>query len=804
MASISFTLQNLPLFSSTFFSSSYFPLIPQNRIRYAYHSVFLVSNAHVSSHTLQPIPEDENLAAQSCSEDIKKNKNKKNQLRPSFYDQTVQKWSIKKYSQRLAFPWQEQSTEGKTSDYHHRTTSGMPFAPHNHRTSAFTESSMKPRSMQLDEEDYSSKPLKNSKPFRVKGPSDSKFKKLERFSNSENSSYNESHDDSILMNSLFDDGKPINSTLLPWERQDTVGNVEAYQKRGNTELAERTIPEPELRRLRNDALRMKERMKIGPAGVTGAVVKSIHQKWNEAEVVKLQVEGQPSFHMNKIHEILERKTGGIVIWRSGKSLVLYQGLTYKLPCARSCSNVSDTIFGINISKCSNDSGSFVGTEDCSVRASEPSDADNKSSSPDMFGVSREVSVINDLLNQLGPRYKDWSGREPLPVDADLLPAVVPCYKPPFRLLPYKTRRSLTDNQMTYLRRIARSMAPHFALGRNKYHQGLADAIVKLWEKSAIAKIAIKRGVQNTSNERMAEEIKELTGGTLLSRNCEFIVFYRGNDFLTPSLRNTLVEREKLATVQQDAEEDARSKASYLTNSYSKAVTGPLVAGTLTETLEAYNHWTYQPNSEEREKMRTDLALSKHASLVRYLERKLSYAIAKVRKAEKALAKLQESLQPAKIPTDLETVTDEERSLFRQLGLKMRAYLPVGRRDVFDGTIQNIHLNWKHRELAKIIVKGKSFAQVKHIAISLEAETGGVLISVDKTTKGYAIIIYRGKNYQRPLILRPKNLLSKREALERSIELQRREALNHHISNLHEQIQMLKSELVLLFFLVFIS
>jgi len=44
-------------------------------------------------------------------------------------------------------------------------------------------------------------------------------------------------------------------------------------------------------------------------------------------------------------------------------------------------------------------------------------------------------------------------------------------------------------------------------GRNRQHQGLARAMVKLWEKSAIAKIAIKRGVPNTCNERMAEEIK---------------------------------------------------------------------------------------------------------------------------------------------------------------------------------------------------------------------------------------------------------------------------------------------------------
>lgn len=99
---------------------------------------------------------------------------------------------------------------------------------------------------------------------------------------------------------------------------------------------------------------------------------------------------------------------------------------------------------------------------------------------------------------------------------------------------------------------------------------------------------------------------------------------------------------------------------------------------------------------------------------------------------------------------------------------------TGRREVFDGTVQNMHLHWKHRELVKIIVRGKSFAQVKHIAISLEAESEGVLISLDKTTKGYAIIFYRGKNYRRPKIMKPRNLLTRRQALARSIELQRRE------------------------------
>lgn len=139
----------------------------------------------------------------------------------------------------------------------------------------------------------------------------------------------------------------------------------------------------------------------------------------------------------------------------------------------------------------------------------------------------------------------------------------------------------------------------------------------------------------------------------------------------------------------------------------------------------------------------------------------------------------------------------------------------------------MHLHWKYRELVKIIVKGKSFAQVKQIAIALEAESGGVLVSLDETPKGIAIIVYRGKNYIRPLELRPGNLLTRRQALARSIELQRREvasemflvfvfnfsnynpllftiyfvlsyffqALKHHILDLEERVELVKSELV---------
>ena len=98
----------------------------------------------------------------------------------------------------------------------------------------------------------------------------------------------------------------------------------------------------------------------------------------------------------------------------------------------------------------------------------------------------------------------------------------------------------------------------------------------------------------------------------------------------------------------------------------------------------------------------------------------------------------------------------------------------GRRGVFDGTIENMHLHWKYRELVKIICKERSFRAVQEVARTLEAESGGILVAVEGVSKGYAIILYRGKNYTRPACLRPPTLLSKRQAMKRSLEAQRRE------------------------------
>ena len=86
----------------------------------------------------------------------------------------------------------------------------------------------------------------------------------------------------------------------------------------------------------------------------------------------------------------------------------------------------------------------------------------------------------------------------------------------------------------------------------------------------------------------------------------------------------------------------------------------------------------------------------------------------------------------------------------------------------------MHLHWKYRELVKIISKEKSIENVHRDALELESASGGIIIAIERVSKGFAIIIYRGKNYSRPSVLKPKTLLNKKEALGRSLEAQRRE------------------------------
>lgn len=98
-------------------------------------------------------------------------------------------------------------------------------------------------------------------------------------------------------------------------------------------------------------------------------------------------------------------------------------------------------------------------------------------------------------------------------------------------------------------------------------------------------------------------------------------------------------------------------------------------------------------------------------------------------------------------------------------------MALGRRGIYDGVIEGMHQHWKHREIVKVITMQKKDSQINYTAKRLESESGGILVSIVKLKEGHAIIMYRGKNFKRPKVS-AQNLLNKKEALSRSLEIQR--------------------------------
>lgn len=246
---------------------------------------------------------------------------------------------------------------------------------------------------------------------------------------------------------------------------------------------------------------------------------------------------------------------------------------------------------------------------------------------------------------------------------------------------------------------------------------------------------------------------------------------RGKDFLPGNVANMVIEREMELTKCQLHEEDARLKAAGSLDLNSEIPADTSVVGTFSEFqhIQTISGKLNQLNNDAETELEADKErLEKE---LRKQEYKLDILKVKIMKAEKELSKLNSAWKPSEQEPDQELMTEEERECFRKIGLKMDRVLVLGRRGVFDGVIEGLHQHWKHRELAKVITMQKTFIQVVYTARLLERESGGILVSIERLKKGHAMIMYRGKNYKRPIELGG-NLLDKRKALKRSLEMQR--------------------------------
>ena len=70
-------------------------------------------------------------------------------------------------------------------------------------------------------------------------------------------------------------------------------------------LAQFTIEDEELRRLRREGMTLRERISIPKAGVTGAVLEKIYDQWRTSELVRLKFHESLVHNMKTAHEIAE-------------------------------------------------------------------------------------------------------------------------------------------------------------------------------------------------------------------------------------------------------------------------------------------------------------------------------------------------------------------------------------------------------------------------------------------------------------------------------------------------------------------
>ncbi|XP_008648232.1 chloroplastic group IIA intron splicing facilitator CRS1, chloroplastic isoform X5 [Zea mays] len=540
------------------------------------------------------------------------------------------------------------------------------------------------------------------------------------------------------------------SRAVPWAAARDEGLKVALRREKKPReptRAETELETHELHRLRRLARGIGRWARAKKAGVTDEVVKEVRREWASGEeLAAVRIVEPLRRSMDRAREILEIKTGGLVVWTKGDMHFVYRGSKYQQNAKHSHTFLTNVHKGYlvkhNVHTTLLKYGSIgpvlinnYGEADDAFQENDQSICGQKDEEP-VKGTLYEREV-NRLLDTLGPRFVDWWWDTPLPVDADLLPEFVPGFKTPYRLCPPGVRPTLADEELTYLRKLARLLPTHFALGRNTRLQGLAAAILKLWEKSLIAKIAVKIGIQNTNNEQMAWNLKHLTGGTVILRNKDFIILYRGKDFLPGGVAQTVIQREAQVHDEQVKEEEARLKA----------VDSLQMVGELSEESSLGTFREYQgfhakfvhENTEnsntmielEAEKYRLEKELKDH-------EWKLSVLNKKIERSNQALAKLHSSWSPSEQSADREHLTEEEKIMFRRIGRKMDGLVLLGRRGIFDGVIEEIHQHWKHKEVVKVITKQNQTRQIMYAASLLEVETVNEILCSGETEVHFGI------------------------------------------------------------------
>ncbi|KAJ6421409.1 hypothetical protein OIU84_028727 [Salix udensis] len=115
---------------------------------------------------------------------------------------------------------------------------------------------------------------------------------------------------------------------LPWVREERVGNWR-LKKEKVVSKAELSLDKELLERLRGEAAKMRTWVKVKKAGVTQSAVDEIRLTWRTSELAMIKFYMPLCRNMNRARDIVEMKTGGLVVWTRKDIHVVYRGCNYQ-------------------------------------------------------------------------------------------------------------------------------------------------------------------------------------------------------------------------------------------------------------------------------------------------------------------------------------------------------------------------------------------------------------------------------------------------------------------------------------------
>jgi RNA-binding protein YhbY len=115
---------------------------------------------------------------------------------------------------------------------------------------------------------------------------------------------------------LDDDENEEEKIVVPWKREEEreIGGgggggieEEGFKKRTlkAPSLADLTLEDELLRRLRREGMRVRERVNVPKAGLTQEVMEKIHERWRKEELVRLKFHEELAKNMRIAHQIVE-------------------------------------------------------------------------------------------------------------------------------------------------------------------------------------------------------------------------------------------------------------------------------------------------------------------------------------------------------------------------------------------------------------------------------------------------------------------------------------------------------------------